>query len=138
MGNFPSTSYVCREVGGSFYNIRKILQELENNSKLLPSKMESESSFEEELGKEIEAASKPDENSSSQIKVAVEIRKDGPTVAGMGTSDSGSVHFEANEGSHTSTSVDNILSKQVTLHFQQYEIHSCHLFCLLLFGLNLF
>jgi molybdenum-dependent DNA-binding transcriptional regulator ModE len=36
-GKFPTISAAKKEVGGSYYTIRKIIQELEYNSKISPS-----------------------------------------------------------------------------------------------------
>lgn len=115
-GKFPTPSYVRKEVGGSYYTVRKFVQELEYKSKLSSSKTGNETSSGKELAKENEASTKLKDNSSSQITLDVEINKDGPTVAinGMDTSDSSCMHFEVKEGSQVSLSVDNTLSEQVT------------------------
>ncbi|XP_023520102.1 uncharacterized protein LOC111783410 [Cucurbita pepo subsp. pepo] len=64
-GKFPSVSDTKKQVGGSFYTIRKILQELQNESTMTSLMRESKKSFREteikenpnSVGKDLEASS---------------------------------------------------------------------------------
>lgn len=57
-GKFPTSSATHKQVGGSYYVVRNILQELESQSKASPSNIENEYSMGKELIQENESLPK--------------------------------------------------------------------------------
>ncbi|KAK9279001.1 hypothetical protein L1049_028583 [Liquidambar formosana] len=100
-GKFPSADSARKEVGGSFYVIRKILQEIEYNSKISPLNKRNQNILEKELIKENESLTEYKEVSSSQMTVDAEIQNVSQKVAinGEVIGDSSDKHLEA-KGDH--------------------------------------
>lgn len=133
-GKFPTASYIKKEVGGSYYFVRKILQEVEYKSKLSSSNTGNESSNKKDLPKENEGSNEFKENMSRYITVDAKIREDGQAVSinGMVTSDSSCMHSEVKKGTKVSVSFDKIKSvpdidssKSKAEDHQQLPEYSC-------------
>lgn len=77
-GKFPTVSVVRKEVGGHYYTIRKMLQELEYKSKLCSSDNKTEKLSEKEVPKEVESLA---EGEGEVVSPAVGIQDDSQTVA---------------------------------------------------------
>ncbi|GLU12785.1 hypothetical protein SLE2022_294440 [Rubroshorea leprosula] len=75
-GKFPTVSVVQKEVGGSYYTIRKMLQELEYKSKLCSSDNKTEKLSEKEVPKEVESLAE-----GEVVSPAVGIQDGSQTVA---------------------------------------------------------
>lgn len=78
-GKFPTASSARKEVGGSYYCIRKFLQEMEYKSKFSYSDKRNEDLLVKEQTREHESLTKVEEVSNSQMPVDLEIRNDSQT-----------------------------------------------------------
>ena len=111
-GKFPTASNAMKQVGGSYYIVRKILQELEYKSKLSPTDPGNKNVFKKEEAKVNEASIDGEEVSSSQLKMDVGTHKDAQSVAGIDVdSDATSLNnVGAGDGQETSTLFKTLLT----------------------------
>ncbi|KAF8398644.1 hypothetical protein HHK36_014499 [Tetracentron sinense] len=116
-GKIPTPSAARKQVGGSYYTIKKILQELEYKSKISPiSKRDENLSGKEELAKEEhESFTKIEESLSSKTTVGCISCEPTLRVKTVVVNDKleefTGEHFEAKEGPQISTSVGDTLFK---------------------------
>lgn len=117
MGKFPPTTWAQKEVGGSFYLIRKMLQEMEYNFKKsslekgIVKENKKQTKGEDIIGREIATeSSRSQQVSTSQITTDQQLYKDAlpESVSNSGT------NFELKEGLQPSTSSANTGNKNPT------------------------
>ncbi|KAM7479548.1 hypothetical protein LguiA_027761 [Lonicera macranthoides] len=114
-GKFPSASDTYKEVGGSYYVIREMVQELEYKSKLPSIDTRSETALSKEVDKQNKSVSTVEVLSREMTKDEGRVHKEAQAVAVDNTdaTNSSGKHFEVNEQSQISISIENTLSKEV-------------------------
>ncbi|XP_057969156.1 uncharacterized protein LOC131158358 isoform X2 [Malania oleifera] len=114
-GKFPTVSYAQKQVGGSYYVIRKILQELEYKSKISPLEKSNEYFIGKSLSKENESLGEVEGISHSQMAADLEMQNDSETAA-ISYAKVGDANWDCLEGktgSRTSTWTHETLPKKV-------------------------
>lgn len=115
-GKFPSASDTCKEVGGSYYVIREMVQELEYKSKLPSIDTRSETPLSKEVDKKNKSVSTVEEVLSRDMtKDEGRIHKEAQAVAvdNTDTTNFSCKHFEVKEEPQISISIESTLSKEV-------------------------
>ncbi|KAA8542962.1 hypothetical protein F0562_024114 [Nyssa sinensis] len=117
-GKFPTASHATKQVGGSYYVIRKILQELEYKSKISSIKRRDEHILWKEVAKENGSSNEVQEASSSQMTVDAGMCKDAGSVTvtdvnNVDICDSSFKYLEPKEGPQTSIVVKKTLPEEV-------------------------
>lgn len=117
-GKFPTISEAIKQVGGSYYVIRKILQELEYQS--TTSSMNTRNNM--KLGKVVvkvnDTSKQVEEVSGTRVRIDTGTNKDVKTVAGydVDIDDSALKNVVTEEGPRSSTSFVKAVSEEVVKH----------------------
>lgn len=115
-GKLPSTSNVVKEVGGSYYVVKKILQEVESQLKFLVVNNVKQNGVREEIRKEDEHLFRAQEVSArSNISENVGFENDFQMAVTnhVKSNDASDKHIEAETGSSSSVSVEEKFSERV-------------------------
>lgn len=115
-GKFPSVTDAQKEVGGSYYVLRSILQELEAKAKTSTSEFDSEDSLGQGISKENEECIVVKESLISKMPVGARIQTSSQIVASIDvdTADNIEDQLEADMDSQTVKSAEMACSKDVT------------------------
>ena len=111
-GKFPTVSEARKHVGGSYYTVRELVQELEYKAKISPLTERNENSMENEPGKEEKSLAEAEKVSTSQITVDA-VTEDYPQtvpISPLEISDASRKKVEAKGGKR----IKKILSEEIT------------------------
>lgn len=127
-GKLPSTSDTQKHVGGSYYVVKKILQELQYNSNMSNSISGSKKYFVKEITAETECFTEVEEVSTSKISVDAGIQDDSQRIAtsyGEIVKVSGK-HLKTEKGTQTLSLAEKTFSKEIV---DPVSIHINNVFC---------
>ncbi|PON96815.1 hypothetical protein TorRG33x02_075190 [Trema orientale] len=116
-GKLPSTSSVVKQVGGSYYVVKKILQEVESQLKLSVVNKANQKALGTEVLKEDERLFRSEEFSATRSNVAVNVGVQNDfemaVTSHVRINDASDKHIDAERGSKSSSSDEKMLSEEI-------------------------
>ncbi|KAL6320487.1 hypothetical protein AAG906_007566 [Vitis piasezkii] len=111
-GKFPTVSEAQKHVGGSYYIVRELVQELEHKAKTSPLSRRNENLMENEPAKERKSLAEAEKVSTSRrtVDAVIEDYRQTVPISPLEVSDASSKNLEAKGGKW----VEKILSEEVT------------------------
>lgn len=116
-GKLPSTTDTRKEVGGSYYVVKNILQELKYKSKMSDPINGNENSFGKEIIEETECLTEAEEVSTVKLSLDARIQNDSQTEATnyVEIVDVSGKHLEAGKGLQPLSSAEKTFAKEIAI-----------------------